>query len=431
MCPGGITVLGIYAGRSVGTNASSLQTTAILARRALADDKSVSHALVLAATGKGRPVVRTIAVDDPADDGSKSGDVRTAAMFPLLIFKAYLDLDGVSVPTPVSATGTQLDLATANSIAKLVKRGAVSFQKNGESVFLVDETDDRGFSDICTTPAAGKGKNKPRSATRRKGSDSPKLPEAEQVPVQIALPLGPDPFDDEKDDETESDGARSATDGSETSIKLAGGMYVHAVLPANATVGQVLCAVREDIIRSLYARVRTMHDDADDDFGEPSDEEGTNAQVAKSKDEIETRLPVRVIARAMSGDSVRQLGMTEYMVKGETLEDAEARIAEVLSWTGDDLERASVEQVESEISEVASKSHEDESKQDDPTAEIARTIQPKTTDEISGNAAADNAENDSSDNERLLEGDPSQWMVNIFIAAVLIVFLAILLRQVI
>lgn len=443
MCPGGVTVVGIYAGRSIGADPSSLQTTAALARRVVLGDGSVSYAIVLATSAKGRPIVRTIAIHDIADDGSKSGDIRTASFFPLFELTSYVKLDGVPVSTPKEITQRQLTFAAVDHINKLVDGAVISFPGDQETETIVDAKETRPISELLgVAPATGKKKGKgkgTRSATKRKGSNNLKLPATEQVSIQVLLPLGPASPDTDTDSESEHGGTRSVTDGFERILRLSGGVHVHAVVPAEATAGETLRAVREDISRSLNERVRLMFEEDDDNDGGSGGERDSESRKTEATEDhvasLRRQWPRRVIAQAASGDPVRQLGMTEYVVEGETLKDVEARVSEVLSWASEDIERAPIELVEATndaISETAEEAvrlrgHLPVQAESDSKA----TAETKDVDRSSDDVVAESGEAVGLNDEDFSENDHPQWMVNLLIAAVVIVILAILLRQVI
>lgn len=427
MCPGGVTVIGIYAGHTVGTDASSLQSVATLARRAISDDKSVSHATVLATSGNGRVIVRTISINDATDDGSKSADVRATSLFPLLELKGYVKFDRI----PLTMSGTsqkQLEVAAVDHINKLVDEAAISFLGDQQTEIIANIADIRSFSDMsgaASTVGRKKGKSKGiRSVTKRKGISNLIGRVTEQVPVHVHLPLGPASPDSDTDSETEHDGSYSVTDELEHNLQVTGGAYILAVVPAEATAGEALRAVREDISRSLYTRVYLMHEaSTESDDGKPNEEKDKHTEIIENGASLECHWPVRVIARAAPGDQASQLGMTEYIAKGEALEDVEERVAEVLSWTSDDVAHASIELVETgnEVSEVATRSQ----------GQCAETVATRAMDRASDDATEEKVEGVHSEDEQVFEGDHPQWMVNLLLATVVIVILAILLRQVI
>lgn len=427
MCPGGVTVIGIYAGRTVDTDASSRQSMATLARRAISDDRSVSHAIVLATSGSGRVIVRTISIHDATDDGSKSADVRTTSVFPLFELKGYIKLDGI--PLTISGTSQrQLEVAAVDHINKLVDEAAISFPGDRQTEIITNKADTRPFSEMsgaASTIGKKKGKSKGlRSATKRKGSSNLKGQVTEQISVHVHLPLGPSSPDGDTDSETEHDGSHSVTDELERSLRVTGGVYILAVVPAEATAGEALRAVREDITRSLHTRVNLMHETTDDsDDGKLNEEKGKDTEITENDASLERHWPTRVIARAAPGDHARQLGMTEYVAKGEALEEVEERVTEVLSWTSDDVASAPIELVErgNDVSELVAK----------PQGQSAETVETRTVDRVADGATEEKVEGIHLEDEQVFEGEHPQWMVNLLLATVVIVILAILLRQVI
>lgn len=434
MCPGGLTIIGICIGTSSNSDNQTLTRAARLARRVTTDDPSVNVAIILVRSENDRFSARTVTTQDVLGDSLKVGDVHMFVATPLIELHASVSFQGNSVSIDKSSSDKEIELAVVTHVEKLIDQAVISILSGeGKDVaFITDETDSQAFSSVSgMTSNSGlgmvsrrKGKSKAkRSAEKKKESEGTNLRSTQVVSIQMHLPFGlhRSHLDNEESYE-DAFGITQCTlaEQHSTTVSMTGRLAIRGAVFEDATTGEALRAVRQDVSRSLRARLRAKYDDDDGSENGEGDSEG---KCLARDDEVCLEMPVRIIGHTVSGDKIRRFSVTEYIARGESVSDVHRRVTEILSWTHTDIQKSLFVPIEEHHAVISKK------------ARVNGSIQNESESNMDlGNTVLDGVTVEGASETNLGSEDETsvlhQALVNMLIGAVVVVVLAIILRQI-
>lgn len=216
------------------------------------------------------------------------------------------DVQFPNIPVPTFDPGHEED-DCAEALQGLLWSAVVILKDSkGNDVVIADTADRRSLTEVMAW--------EPQDLSKGKCT----WDEKEALEAEVLLPIG-----------RAVEEHRESREG----VTVGGGMHVEAVVMQDATLGAVLTAIKDDMERSLRARVQLI-------------QEGKSEEGAAREERTGVRpMPVRVVARRTNKGNV--LPMTDYLDEGETMDDdVLIRYVEVLSWNDDEIDANDVQQVE-------------------------------------------------------------------------------------
>ena len=293
MCPGGLSIVALFYPEPLPSSLPSVPGAPFIV--------GLSNSGRIQAKQLREPEPRSAVVRDVENLKAGFVCVRASVEFP-------------TIPVPTFDRGQEEELC-AEALQGLVWSAVVVLRdRDGKEVVVLERTDKRPLAAVMgwETEDLSKGKCA--------------WEEKDAVEADILLPVG-----------------RAVEERREKGVGLTvgGGMHVEAVVMQDATLGTVLTAVRDDMDRSLRARVHWA-------------EEGKRYTIGDTAPRTVIRdMSVRVVARKSGKGNV--LPMTDYMQEGESWDaDVMTRFVEVLSWNDDEIDANQVQQVEQFRSDDAS-----------------------------------------------------------------------------
>lgn len=377
MCLGGINILGTYAPLSRNsTHSAAIDTAAAIAREIISEETNAPP-IVLYSGLKGRISAKEVR---SVSEGFKSADIKQiqGLLDSTVILRAIAHAPPVLFPLSNDDNMIENEKICANLLNRLLNDTIISLNAS-EIVLVTSEEDETILASTMGWELAESRKKKNISYVRR-----------EPISAVVYLPLADKIGSDCKQIEP-----------SANTIRLSGAINVNAVITQDSSLGSVLKAVRDDLSRSLKVRLQLLRE-ADEEELESSEVAPAGAPCAGSR-----LLPRRVIVTPPS-DTKTCIPFCNYVLPGDSLEDdVLGHCSEILSWKPGVAEKSNIEEVEA------------------PESVLQSSQQPPRIDNISISDISSKAPLEAQDS------GPPPILVNGLIAAVVIGFIAIVLKEIV
>lgn len=322
MCTGGISILGTFTPflNAIQPTPASVVTAAAALARHVVTDTERHPPILLCAGHKGRLVVKEVL--DPAK-GIKSAVMKdlSALHRGIVCIWSNVQLPVAHIPCKASDDLREVETDCVAAIEPLFSKAVLRMSGPHDSVVVTSRDDDTVFADAMGWQLNLVGNKKNVTFQSR-----------QPVNAELLFPLGGDDLS-----------AKPSKDDTDKVVRLSGTMFVQAVVMQDCTLGDLLEAVRSDMLSSLKVRLQLLAE-IDEDNEEDEIEHDTPALYMRPGCRA---LPARVLATPINETPTACLPMSEYILAEETVDDdVTSRFMEILPWNQNSLEQYKIEQKE-------------------------------------------------------------------------------------